>query len=161
PTTLGAALAAGALYLLRGAAPVRASARHSAAEGIAIGAAMALGRPFGLVLALTLVVHNVGEGAVLGVALGGRGRGAAVRAATLARAGQVAFALVTAAVVDDARGALPLSVGAGFGALLFLLFAELLPESYRVLGRTGIAIAVCLAAGMVALLGGGARGGAP
>jgi zinc transporter ZupT len=72
----------------------------------------------------------------------------------------VAFALATAALVAAAPGAMPWALGAGFGALLFLLFAELLPDSYRVVGRTGIAVAVTLAAGMVALLGGDARGGA-
>jgi ZIP family zinc transporter len=142
---------------------VRASAIHSAAEGLAIGAAAALGPRFGGVLALTLVAHNVSEGALLGVALReeGRGPGAAAGAAAIARAGQVVFALATFAAVAATPASLPWALGAGFGGLLYLLFAELLPDSYAVVGRTGIAVVVSLAAGIVALLGGGARGGAP
>ena len=172
-TTGGAVAAIALLYLAhdrpavvapldaRGA--VRASALHSASEGVAIGAAVTLGASFGLVLALALVVHNVSEGAVLGVALRDEGRsvGAAARAATLARAAQVALALATHALLVAVPAALPWALGAGFGALLFLLFAELLPESYVGAGRTGIAVAVSLAAGIVALLGSGARGLAP
>jgi ZIP family zinc transporter len=144
-------------------AAVRASAIHSAAEGLAVGAAVALGPAFGVVLALTLIVHNVSEAAVLGAALRDEGRspGAAAVAAALARAGQVVLAVATLAVVVAQPAALPWALGAGFGGLLYLLFAELLPDSYQAVGRTGIALVVSLAAGIVALLGGGARGGMP
>lgn len=169
---LGAALACVALWLPQARTPdvprdaraaVRASALHSAAEGVAVGAALALGARFGLVLALTLVVHNLSEGAVLGAALRdeGHGRAAAARAATLARGGQVLFALLTGALVAAQPAALPWALGAGFGALVYLLFAELLPDSYVAVGRTGIALVVSIGLGIVALLGGGARGGAP
>ena len=50
--------------------------------------------------------------------------------------------------------ALPWALGASFGALLYLVVAELLPESYRQTGRTGIAVVFSVAAGIVALLGG-------
>jgi len=172
-TAAGAALACTLLWLPHAgtradvdpgaSAAVRASARHSAAEGVAIGAAVALGMRFAVVLALTLVVHNVSEGAVLGAALRGEGRGgaSAARAATLARAGQVLFAFATATLVALVPAALPWALGAGFGALVYLLFAELLPGSYAAVGRTGIAIVVSLGLGIVALLGGGARGVTP
>ena len=144
-------------------AAVRASAVHSAAEGLAVGAAVALGPAFGVVLALTLVVHNVSEAAVLGAALRDEGRGprSAALSAALARAGQVVLAATTLAVVVALPGTLPWALGAGFGGLLYLLFAELLPDSYAAVGRTGIAVVVSLAAGIVALLGGDARGGVP
>ena len=48
---------------------------------------------------------------------------------------------------------LPWCIGAAFGAMLYLIVAELLPQSYREVGRTGIAVVVSLAAGMVALMG--------
>ncbi|MBK8002727.1 MAG: hypothetical protein IPK12_02015 [Gemmatimonadetes bacterium] len=48
---------------------------------------------------------------------------------------------------------LPWLIGASFGSLLYLIIAELLPQSYRLAGRTAIAVVVSLAAGMVALMG--------
>jgi zinc transporter ZupT len=134
------------------------SAVHSAAEGVAIGAAAALALPLGLVLTATLAVHNVGEGAVLGAALAERGAGAgrAAAVATAARAGQPLLAVTTLALLRVAPALLPAALGAGFGALLYLVLAELLPASYLQAGRTSIALVVILAAGIVALLGGGA-----
>ena len=42
-------------------------------------------------------------------------------------------------------------LGASFGALVYLCFADLLPESYRLSGRSSIAVVVTIAAGIVAL----------
>jgi zinc transporter ZupT len=47
-------------------------------------------------------------------------------------------------------------LGASFGALVYLCFAELLPDSYRTVGRSSIAVVVTVAAGVVALVSGGA-----
>ena len=159
----GAGSDAGTIPAPSARAAVLASAIHSAAEGLAVGAAVALGPAFGVVLALTLVVHNVSEAAVLGAALRDEGRGplTAATEAALARAGQVALAVATLALVVAVPATLPWALGAGFGGLLYLLFAELLPDSYQVVGRTGIAVVVSLAAGIVALIGGGARGVVP
>src|SRR5512143_1140290 len=52
------------------AGAVLASALHSAAEGIAIGAAAAVGNEVSEFLLLTFAIHNVSEGAVLGARLG-------------------------------------------------------------------------------------------
>jgi zinc transporter ZupT len=52
---------------------------------------------------------------------------------------------------------LPWALGFAFGALVYLLLAELLPESYRRAGRTSIALVTSVAAGIAALLGGGVR----
>jgi zinc transporter, ZIP family len=138
---------------------VAASALHSAAEGIAIGAAAALDVEFGLFLVLTFAVHNVSEGAVLGSALASGGRGAwpAAGAATLARTGQPIAAALALAVVRAAPRLLPEALGLAAGALVYLVLAELLPSSYRRTGRTSIAVVVSVAAGIVALLGGGTR----
>lgn len=164
--TLGAAVGVLFMHLIRaeGAelhSDVAASALHSAAEGIAIGAAAAAAIPLGLVLASTLAVHNVGEGAVLGAALAERGERAsrAAALATAARLGQPVLAVAAFAALAAAPALLPWALGAGFGALFYLILAELLPASYGQVGRTSIALVVILAAGIVALLGGDALGG--
>ncbi|MFL5578754.1 MAG: ZIP family metal transporter [Gemmatimonadaceae bacterium] len=163
--TLGAAAGVLLMHLVRVESTalrseVAASAMHSAAEGIAIGAAAAAATPLGLVLAGTLALHNVGEGAVLGAALAERGvrPNRAAGLATVARLGQPVLAAATFALLATASALLPWVLGAAFGALLYLVLAELLPASYGQVGRTSIALVVILAAGIVALLGGDVLG---
>ncbi len=137
------------------AGAILASALHSAAEGVAIGAAAAVGVAIAQFLLLTLAIHNISEGAVLGVRLrrsGGRPLSAA-GVAVIARSTQPLCAVSVLALTGAAPWLLPWLIGASFGALLYLIVAELLPQSYREVGRTGIAVVVSLAAGMVALMG--------
>jgi zinc transporter ZupT len=138
---------------------VAASALHSAAEGIAIGAAAAFGTAFGSFLVVTFAFHNVSEGAVLGSTLAGVRRRpmAAAGAAMLARTGQPLLAAATVLAVAAVPALLPWALGLAFGALVYLVLAELLPASYHQTGRTSIAVVVSVAAGIVALLGGRAR----
>ncbi len=137
------------------ASAILASALHSAAEGVAIGAAAAVGVPIAQFLLLTLAIHNISEGAVLGVRLrhtGGRPFHIA-GVAVIARSSQPLCAVSVLLLAGAAPWLLPWCIGASFGALLYLVVAELLPQSYREVGRTGIAVVVSLAAGMVALMG--------
>ena len=138
---------------------VAASALHSAPEGVAIGVAMALDDRFGLALAMTLAVHNVSEGAVLGAGLTAEGltAGRSAALAVAAKTSQVALAAAAFAAATRLPALLPWLLGFAFGALVYLLLAELLPESYRRAGRTSIALVVSVAAGIAALLGGGSR----
>jgi zinc transporter ZupT len=134
---------------------IRGNALHSAAEGLAIGAAAAAASSLAGFLLLTFAIHNVSEGAVLGALLKARSwrDGPAALAAVFARSTQPLMAVVTLLVLGAAPGLLPWCLGAAFGALFYLIVAELLPQSYRYAGRTGIALVVSLAAGMVALMG--------
>jgi zinc transporter, ZIP family len=134
---------------------ILASALHSAFEGVAIGAAAGVGAPVARFLIVSFAAHNISEGAVLGALLAGRGwtRGPAAGMALLARTSQPVVALAVAFLLAAAPNLLPWLTGAAFGSLLYLIVAELLPQSYRQAGRTAIALVVSLAAGMVALMG--------
>ncbi|HEY0808945.1 MAG TPA: hypothetical protein VGD49_02240 [Longimicrobiales bacterium] len=136
-----------------------ASAVHSSPEGIAMGAAMALSPSFGAFVVLTFAIHNISESAVVISSLeaGGQPRGRATLLAIAARATQVMFALIAYFIAQSADVALSVTLGFAFGALVYLCVAELLPESYHTAGRTSIAVVASVAAGVVALLGGGAR----
>ncbi len=157
PASSGAPGAGGRVSLppATNAGALRASALHSAAEGIAIGAAAAFAVPFAEFLLLTFAVHNVTEGAVLGARLTGRGHhpGRAALLAIGARASQPVGAVGALLLARAFPALLPGLSGASFGALLYLIVAELLPQSYQQAGRTSIAVVVSLAAGMVALMG--------
>jgi zinc transporter ZupT len=135
---------------------VLVNALHATPEGVAIGAAMLVSLHFGISMALALAVHNIPEAMVLTSVLASRG----VRvhqAATLAvavNANQVLVAIVTFAVVGALPFLFPWAVGIAVGALIYLVLAELLPESYQQAGPTGIALVTLVAMGIVVALGG-------
>jgi zinc transporter ZupT len=131
-----------------------ANSLHSASEGVAIGAAMALSLPFGIFVALAIAVHNIPEATVLCAILTGR-RVSVSNAAGLAVAAnvsQVLLAIVTFAIVGAAPSLLPWALGFAVGALIQLVMAELLPESYRQAGHRTIALVAIVAMGIVVLL---------
>lgn len=131
------------------------NALHSAAEGVAIGAAMLVSLPFGIFMALAIAVHNIPEATVLSAIL--TARSVRVRdaggLAVATKVSQVLLAIVTYAVVGAAPTVLPWALGFAVGALIYLVMAELLPESYRQAGSTTIALVTIVAMGMVVLLG--------
>jgi len=127
---------------------------HSAAEGVAIGVAMAISFPFGVFMALAIAVHNVPEGMVLCAILTARGvrlRDAAMLAFA-SNVSQILLAIVSFALVTAAPTLLPWSLGFAGGSLLYLVLAELLPECYRQAGRTSIALVTIVSMGIVILL---------
>lgn len=130
------------------------NAVHSAAEGVAIGAAMAVNLSFGVFTALAIAVHNVPEGTVLAAILTSRSvrlRDAA-GLAVATNVSQVLLAIVTFALIAAAPGLMPWALGFAVGSLIYLVLAELLPECYREAGSTSIALVTLVAMGMVALL---------
>ena len=132
---------------------------HSAAEGIAIGMGFVVDPVLGLLLAGTIGLHNVAEGAALSAGFMARGASPAAAAALSAAAmlTHVPGAVGAAAFVSGSGR----SWGLGFtaGAMLYLVFVELIPESYRQRGHTGIAIAASAAMSIVVLMGALATGG--
>jgi zinc transporter ZupT len=132
------------------------NALHAAHEGVAIGAAMLVSVHFGISMAIALAIHNIPEAMVLVSILAGRGvrvRHAAALAVAV-NANQVLTAVVTFAVVRALPVLFPWAVGFAVGALIYLVLAELLPESYRQAGHTGIALVTLVAMGIVVALGG-------
>ncbi len=132
------------------------NALHSASEGVAIGAAMSVGVPFGIVLVVAIGVHNVPEATILCAVLRARGvrGGAAAALGVLTNVTQVLLAVVTFALLEAVPGLLPVTIGFAFGSLVYLVLFELLPECYRQAGRTTIALVTLVAMGIVVLLGG-------
>jgi ZIP family zinc transporter len=163
----GAALGVIATFLIHwllgvGTRPVLAyiaSAVHSAPEGIAMGAAMALSPAFGFFAVVMFALHNISESAVVISQLesGGFARSKATLLAIGARATQIIFAVLAFLLATTSAPALSITLGFGFGSLVYLCIAELLPEAYHTAGRTSIAVVASVAAGVVSLLGGGIR----
>jgi len=129
---------------------------HAAHEGIAIGVAMAVSLPFGILMALALAVHNIPEATILSAVVTNRGLGAWNTAvlAVAANVNQVLLAVVTFSIVAVVPAVLPWALGFAVGALIYLVLVELLPESYRQAGHTSIALVTIVAMGIVVLLRG-------
>jgi zinc transporter ZupT len=135
---------------------VLVNALHATQEGVAIGAAMLVSLHFGISMALALAVHNIPEAMVLTSILAERGVRArhAAALAVAVNANQVLVAVVTFVVVGALPFLFPWAVGVAVGALIYLVLAELLPESYRQAGHTSIALVTLVAMGIVVALGG-------
>lgn len=126
---------------------------HAAPEGLAIGVAMVVGGRFGLFMAAAIAVHNVPEAMALCSILRKQGdsvgRTAWLAAAT--RTSQVLLAVSTYAVLAAAPLTVPWVLGFAVGALVYLVMADLLPDSYARAGTTSIALVTVLAMGIVVL----------
>ncbi len=132
------------------------NALHSASEGVAIGAAMAVGAPFGVFMAGAMAVHNVPESTVLSAILRGRGMRAGVTSAlaVMSDVPQVLLAVVTLAISEAAPSFIPWGIGFAVGSLIYLVLSEQMPECYRQAGRRTMALVTIVAMGIVVLLGG-------
>lgn len=135
---------------------VLVNALHSASEGVAIGAAVMVGLPFGAFVALAMGLHNVPEATAQSAVL--RAHGTRLpRAAGLAfvsNVPQILVAVVAVALIQAAAPLLPCALGFAFGALVNLVLAEHLPEAYRCAGHTTIALVTIVSMGIVILING-------
>ena len=105
---------------------------HSIPEGIAVGVGFATGEVrFGLLLAIAIAVHNIPEGTAVALPL--RANGASLMQcfwyAVLTSIPQPIVAVPAYLLISVARPLLASSLGFAGGAMIFLVVAELLPES--------------------------------
>jgi len=130
---------------------------HAGYEGVAIGVAMWVSLPFGISMALALAVHNIPEAMTLTAIVAERGvrMGHAALLAVATNLNQVLVGVLTFTVLGLYPVLLSLTVGFAVGALIYLVFVELLPESYRQAGHTSIALVTLVTMGIVVALTGG------
>jgi zinc transporter, ZIP family len=141
---------------------------HSIPEGVAIGVGYATGRvEFGLLLALAIAVHNVPEGIAVSLPL--RAKGVSVLRcagyAILTSVPQPIAAVPAFLLVEAVAPLLPFGLGFAGGAMIFLVAAELIPESLERCTKTemawgtisGLTLMLLLTAGLEVLTGGPGR----
>jgi zinc transporter ZupT len=105
---------------------------HSIPEGVAIGVGYATGEiEFGMLLAIAIAVHNIPEGMAISLPL--RANGVSVPKcagyAVLSSLPQPLAAVPAFLLVDLFKPLLPAALGFAGGAMIFLVAAEMIPES--------------------------------
>jgi len=133
---------------------------HSLPEGFAIGTAFASDTEgLALFIFLAIALQNVPEGTSIAIPMesAGFGRGQQFWAAVLTSAPQPVGAVVAYLAVEQINGLLPFSFAFAAGAMLALVFVELVPEAYAAGGRlaaaAGTALGALLMLVLAALLG--------
>ena len=120
---------------------------HSAAEGIGVGVAYGGGRELGDFITIAIALHNVPEG--LAIALIMVPRGATVSKAALwsifSSLPQPLLAVPAFLFVLVFTPWLPVGLGLAAGAMLWMIFSELLPEASAELPNASLGAMVVLA----------------
>lgn len=169
PRTLaGAALGAGFVYatqriLARTGAPdmaqlsggdarkalliIAVMTAHSVAEGVGVGAAFGGGDTLGIAITIAIAIHNIPEGVAISLVL--VPRGTSVRSAALwsifTSLPQPLLAVPAYLFVEQFRAILPAGLGFAAGAMIWMVWRELLPESGGHVGWIAGAFAAMLA----------------
>lgn len=143
---------------LAGVVMAAAIALHNVPEGMVIGASFSRGAAAGsggMAAAVIIGLHNVPEGMAVAVPLrsGGMGRGRTVLASSFAGAPTVAGAVLGFFLGTMGPTMLTLALSFASGAMLYVVFGELLPESSELWNSRLPALAAVLGilAGLVIL----------
>lgn len=125
---------------------------HSFSEGVAIGASFGGGVDLAFLITVAIAVHNVPEGLAISAVLRPEGTSVARCAgwSVVSSLPQPLMAVPAFLFVDAVRPALPYGIGFAAGAMVFMVFLELLPEAFEEAPRP--AIGLVTGGAMVAML---------
>lgn len=120
---------------------------HSAAEGVGVGVAYGSGRELGDFITIAIALHNVPEGLAIALIMVPRGAsvGKAAWWSILSSAPQPLLAVPAFLFVLTFSPILPVGLGLAAGAMLWMIFSELLPEASDGIDSSAIAVTVTLA----------------
>ncbi len=119
---------------------------HSFAEGVAVGVAFGGGDKLATLITLAIAVHNVPEGLAISAVLRPRGSSVAACAgwSVFSSLPQPLMAVPAFLFVETFRPVLPYGLGFAAGAMVFMVFLELLPEAYENSSRAEVGLWVSL-----------------
>jgi zinc transporter ZupT len=114
---------------------------HSAAEGVAVGVAFGGTGVLAAAITIAIAVHNVPEGLAITAVLRPRGVALARCAgwSVFSSLPQPLLAVPAFLFVETFSAALPYGLGFAAGAMMFLVFEELLPAAYGEAPRATVA----------------------
>ena len=117
---------------------------HSFTEGVGIGVSFGGGQALGLFISLALTVHNIPEGLAISLVLVPRGVGVGRAAlwSVFSSLPQPLMAVPAFLFVEVFRGLLPYGLGFAAGAMIWMVFSELVPDALEVASSNLVAVAV-------------------
>lgn len=119
---------------------------HSFAEGISVGVSFGGGQQLGLLIAAAIAVHNIPEGLAISLTMVPRGTsvGKAALWSIFSSLPQPLMAVPAFLFVSVFRQFLPFGLGFAAGAMIWMVFVELIPEALDESPVTGVALAITI-----------------
>jgi zinc transporter ZupT len=115
---------------------------HSASEGVGVGVSYGGGERLGVLITIAIAVHNIPEGLAISLVL--VPRGATVRSAAwwsvFSSLPQPLIAPLAFLFVEAFTPVLPVGLGFAAGAMLWMVWSELLPEALQDAPRRALAL---------------------
>lgn len=117
---------------------------HSFSEGVAVGVSFGGGEKFATLITVAIAVHNIPEGLAISSMMRPKGSSVLACAAwsTFSSIPQPLMAVPAFLFVETFASVLPYGLGFAAGAMVFLIFLELLPEAYKKAGPTSVGLVV-------------------
>jgi zinc transporter, ZIP family len=119
---------------------------HSFTEGVAIGVSFGGGQALGVFISLALAVHNIPEGLAISLVLvpRGTGWGRAALWSIFSSLPQPLMAVPAFLFVEVFRVFLPYGLGFAAGAMIWMVFSELVPDALEESSSNIVAVVVTL-----------------
>jgi ZIP family zinc transporter len=125
---------------------------HSFTEGVGLGVSFGGGQALGLFITLAIAVHNVPEGLAISLVLVPRGVGWVLAASwsIFSSLPQPLLAVPAFLFVETFRPLLPYGLGFAAGAMIWMVFSELVPDALEETSNNLVAVVITLS--VVAML---------
>ena len=120
---------------------------HSFAEGISVGVSFASTMEFGVFIAIAIAVHNIPEGLAISLVMVPQGTSPlkAVWWSIFSSLPQPLMAIPAFLFVETFKQYLPLGLGLAAGAMIWMVFADLVPEALEKCKAKSVGVWVTLA----------------
>jgi zinc transporter ZupT len=126
---------------------------HSFAEGVGVGVSFGGGDDFGVFISLAIAVHNIPEGLAISLVLVPRGVSAwkAAGWSIVSSLPQPLIAVPAFLFVTAFQPFLPVGLGLAAGAMIWMVFSELLPDALEDAKKEQVATIATISVGLMIL----------